>query len=189
MLIVYAHPNKDGHCGYFLQLIKDKLEQKGIDYDIYDLYKMNYNPVMKPEEHYSSGGKQISEENKSIQARIKAEDKFIFIYPVWWNNMPAILKGFFDRVFVSGFAFKYRIGIPVGLLKGKAVIFCSSGSPKLIANLYSGGRGFKLVSKDVLRFAGIKSKVYTVDRATRFNDRQKRKIERLVDKGICYLAY
>ncbi len=46
-----------------------------------------------------------------------------FVYPMWWGHMPAMLKGFIDRVFTHGYAFKYdaEIGEVTGLLKGKTV--------------------------------------------------------------------
>jgi len=47
MLIIYAHPNKNGHCGYILQQVQKELENKKISFQILDLYQENYNPVLK----------------------------------------------------------------------------------------------------------------------------------------------
>ena len=172
MLIIYAHPNKLGHSGEYLKQIKESLNNSKISFDVIDLYEINYDPVLHPDEHYSSGNKKVNEENKKIQARIVAEDKFIFIYPTWWNNVPAVLKGFFDKIFVSGFAFKYVNNRPKGLLKGKAVIFSSTGAPRLWAKIFSKDRALKVVSKDVLKFCNIKTKTYSVGQANKLDKKQ-----------------
>jgi len=187
MLIIYAHPNKDGHSGAILKEVERILGERKIEYEMMDLYTMNYDPVLYMNEHYTSGGRKVSQENKEIQKRIKREDKFIFIYPTWWNNMPAILKGFFDKVFVNGFAFKYINSIPRGLLKGKAVIFSTTGAPRLWAWLLARDRALKLITKDVLRFCGVKGKGYSIGRANKFNERQERKVKKMVNKGLKHL--
>ena len=48
-------------------------------------------------------------------------DQLIFIFPTWWSGMPAILKGFIDRVFVAGFAYQNGPRGPVGQRRWKAM--------------------------------------------------------------------
>ena len=187
MLIIYAHPNKTGHCGLMLEEVKLSLDKKKINYDILDLYEMKYDPVLTNEEHYTSEHYNISESNKKIQEQIKAENKFIFIYPTWWNSAPAILKGFIDRIFVKRFAFKYEGKIPKGLLNGKAVIFTSTGGPRLLTKLYYKDGIVKFLTRDVLSFCGIKAKGFVVDNASTFNDAQKLKVKKKIIKGLDYL--
>lgn len=187
MLIIYAHPNKTGHCGLVLEEIKTALKAKNINFEILDLYEMGYDPIMKLEEHYTSGNFAVSLENKKLQEKIKNENRFIFIYPTWWNNVPAILKGFFDRVFISRFAFHYEGLIPRGLLRGRAVIFTSIGGPKWYYYFFTCARSIKIVANDVLKFCGIKARGFIVDSAREINDKQKRKIRTTIKKGLAYL--
>ncbi|MFH1610686.1 MAG: NAD(P)H-dependent oxidoreductase [Patescibacteria group bacterium] len=187
MLIIYSHPNKKGHSGEYLKQLEEKLKEKEIKYDILDLYQIKFDPVLYPNEHYVSGNKNISEKTKEIQKRIKKENKFIFIYPTWWNNMPAILKGFFDKVFVGNFAFEYINHRPIGLLKGKAVIFSSSGAPRIWAKFIAKDRALKSVTKDILKFCNLKAKAYLVGWANELNEKQKKKISKVVKKGLKYL--
>jgi NAD(P)H dehydrogenase (quinone) len=189
MLIIYAHPNQDGHSGAILKEVERILKDKKVKYDLMNLYAMHYNPVLGPDEHYTSGNRKVSEENRKIQERIKRENKLIFIYPTWWNNMPAILKGFFDRVFTGGFAFRYIHHYPLGLLKGKkAVIFSSCGAARWLMRIWAKDRAFKTVSKDVLKFSGIKSRTYVLPKAREFNSRQEMKIKKMVKRGLRYLG-
>jgi NAD(P)H dehydrogenase (quinone) len=187
MLIIYAHPNKDGHCGYTLEKIKNILAEKNINYSILDLYQENYNPILKPTEHYTSGHYEISPETKRYQELLKNENKFIIIYPTWWNNIPAILKGFFDRTLTSRFAFYYEGLIPHGLLEGRALVFTTTGGPSLIEKLFLGNRSLNVVTKDVLRFCGIKSKGVLIGSARKFNEKQKLKIEEAVKRNINFI--
>jgi len=184
MLIIYAHPNKDGHCGYILKTVSEWLDNKSIEYQILDLYQMNFNPVLKNDEHYTSGNKNVTPENKKIQELISNEHNFIFIYPTWWNNLPAILKGFIDRIFTPGFAFKYQNGRPWPLLKGRAVVFTATGAPWIYAKLFSQNRSIKVLTCDTLKFCGIYAKGFSINNANRLNETKKGKIREIVLKGI-----
>src|SRR5690606_40356054 len=98
-----------------------------------DLYDLGFDPVLSPAEL-----KQYEDEEKAISVDVKAEqeailwaDHIIFVYPTWWWSMPAILKGYFDRVFVPGFAFSVSEKGIEGLLKGKkAWIIQTTGSDR-----------------------------------------------------------
>jgi putative NADPH-quinone reductase len=92
---------------------------KGIEVDVVDLYKENkddeFNPLFYPEE---------KEDTKSLeyQIRISKASLIVFFYPIWWENIPGILKTFIEKVFTRGFAyFKYKNKYR-GFLKEKRVL-------------------------------------------------------------------
>lgn len=187
-LIIYAHPLTKGHCPTILEEIKSNLSSKNIDYEVIDLYKIKYNPILEDEEHYTAGNRKVSKQNLKFQDKIKESDKLIFIYPVWWNSTPAILKGFIDRVFTPHFAFKWEGKVPKPLLKGKkAIIFLTTGASKLFFKIFEGNRAIKIIKKDILKFCGIKSKVFHLGSANNLNDNNINKIKSLVNKGLAYL--
>ncbi len=187
MLIIYAHPNKEGHCGYILEKITEDLKAKGVGHQLLDLYTMNYDPVLKPEEHYTSGKTRVSEQNLQIQEMIKKEDRFVIIYPTWWNSAPAILKGFVDRVFVARFAFYYDKGLPKKILSGKAAVITTTGGPRIITKFFYKDGSKNFLVRDVLGFCGIKAKGFVIDNAKRLSDRQKNKIEKTVRRALAHL--
>jgi NAD(P)H dehydrogenase (quinone) len=157
ILIIYAHPDTKGYNQEILKNTIEFLKKEKKDYKLLDLYKLKYNPVLDREEMIIKGGK-ISLETQKFQKDIKERDNLIFIYPVWWASMPAILKGFMDRVFSAGFAYKYINGMPRGLLNNKkALIFATSGAPD-IYNKITFNKFTKSLSKDVLKFCAISSK-------------------------------
>ncbi len=187
-LVIYAHPNTKGHCSTILEEVEKSLKSKSISYEVIDLYKIKYDPVLAENELYTAGRKDISKQNKEFQNKISESEKLIFIYPNWWNNMPAILKGFIDRVLTSGFAFKYVNRRPIGLLKGKkAAIFISTGAPLFFYKLMERSVASNLMKKYLLGFCGISSKAFIVGNANQLNDKQIEKIKCLVKKGIDYL--
>ena len=187
-IIVYAHPNKSGFCGNILSQVIKQLEFQEVDFDIIDLYEIEYNPVMRNEEHYTSGGYEISEQNKEFQEMISEAKNLIFIYPTWWQNMPAIVKGFIDRVFTVGFAFKYEGKMPVKLLKGRnAVVLTTSGAPRILARFLAGDRAMKVLAKDTLGFCGVKAKGFAIGGAQKLNDDKNKEIQNMVHKAFNFL--
>jgi len=166
-----------------LELVKKNLSDKKIDYEVLDLYKMKFNPILSEHEHYTSGHKEIMPEIKQIQEKMKSAGQLIFIYPVWWFSMPAILHGFFDRTLTSGFAFKYKYGIPLQLLRGlKAICFITSGGPKSYYSIV-GNLPQRLI-KSTLRFNGIRVKVFQLFNCRKLTEVRKKKIEKLVKQGL-----
>lgn len=184
ILVIYSNFDKDGYNKEILKNTLDFLEKEKKDYKLLDLYKMNYNPVLDDKEIILKKGKNYQETLK-IQKDIKERDILIFIYPIWWGTMPAILKGFIDRTFTAGFAYKYVNSIPRGLLKGKkAFIFSTSGVRglynKITYNKYTRG-----LRKDVLRFCGISSKSIIIGKALNIKKKnEKEKIKKIVYKKL-----
>ncbi|WP_342501343.1 NAD(P)H-dependent oxidoreductase [Bacillus sp. FSL W7-1582] len=104
--IVYAHPWDGSYNHAILTSITEKLETKREPFQVIDLYKDGFNPVFTAEElkHFHKGETPYSLV-KDYQEKLKQSTELIFIFPVWWWDLPAILKGFIDKVMLSGFAF------------------------------------------------------------------------------------
>ena len=192
VLIIYAHPNKKGNNGVILEEVIKKLKEKKEQYEELDLYSLNYRPVLEEKELYTQNNKFLSKDTILFQKKIKKYDKLIFIYPVWWNNMPAILKGFFEKIITPRFAFRYKkffgkFPVPIGLLKGKkAAVFITTNSPKIIYWLVQKRRASSTIKQDILGFCGIKAKVFHHGNASVLKGRRER-IKKLVSKGLKWL--
>lgn len=186
-LIIYAHPSHESHCGYMLKQISERLRARNKDFEIIDLYALNYNPVLHNDELYTSNRKKISEENQEFQKKIKAAKRLLFIYPTWWQNVPAILKGFLDRVFTGGFAFRYQNSLPIPLLIGKkAAAFSPSAGPAFYSKIFTGSSSLNVVLKHVLRFSGMRTKGFSIGGARKLEN-NKKKIEVMAEKIVDYL--
>ncbi|MFA5886563.1 MAG: NAD(P)H-dependent oxidoreductase [Patescibacteria group bacterium] len=188
-LIIYAHPSHVGHHGYLLEQLQTKLKTKNIEATLIDLYAINYEPILKDSELYSSGRRAVSEENLEFQKQIKEANCLVFIYPTWWQNMPAILKGFIDRVFTAEFAFVYKNGLPVGLLKGKkAAIFTAAGGPRWYSLFLTNNSAVSILTKYVLNFCALKTKGFYFGSAKLLDEMAKNKLQKIADKMIAYLT-
>ncbi|WP_337968837.1 NAD(P)H-dependent oxidoreductase [uncultured Flavobacterium sp.] len=125
-LIIYAHPNSASLNHFFKQTVVESLEKKGEEVIVRDLNEINFNPVLSLEDMHGQRMGKVADEIKTEQDFITWADQLIFIYPIWWTGMPAIMKGFIDRVFSYGFAYRYDQGIQKGLLTGKKAIIINS---------------------------------------------------------------
>lgn len=83
------------------------------------LYELNFNPVLGASDFISFSKGNTPEDIKEEQEHISWADSITFIYPVWWAGLPAILKGYVDRVFSHGFAYAYGENGIEKLLSGK----------------------------------------------------------------------
>lgn len=105
--VIFCHPWSGSFNNAILQTITNRLDETNRQYRVIDLYADNFNPVMTQQDLrlYSRGGTVDSLVEK-YGAMLQASTEVFFVFPIWWGMMPAILKGFFDKVFLRGIAYK-----------------------------------------------------------------------------------
>ncbi len=151
VLIVYAHPEPKSLNGKLKELAVETLTKKGHEVKISDLHGLNFkatldqsdfpnrsnlesfNPILEQYNAVKTG--HVSEDVFHEMEKVKWADLIIFQFPIYWTSMPAILKGWIDRVFANGFAFdaaEERF-YDTGLLKGKkALLSITTGAPRIL---------------------------------------------------------
>ena len=107
VVVIYAHPNPMSFNAAIAAAVREELEKKGAKIKFKDLYAMNWNPVLSAAEFESHQKGTVTEDIKTEQTDISWADAVIMICPIWWTSVPAILKGYIDRVFSIGFAYEY----------------------------------------------------------------------------------
>ncbi|PKM78149.1 MAG: flavodoxin family protein [Firmicutes bacterium HGW-Firmicutes-15] len=133
-VVIYAHPNPMSFNAAITAVVKEELEKKGAEIIFKDLYAMNWNPVLSAGDFEGYHRGNVPEEIKTEQADISWADALIMVAPVWWTSVPAILKGYIDRVFSIGFAYEYSAAGPRGMLNGKkALLITTSGTDERAA--------------------------------------------------------
>jgi NAD(P)H dehydrogenase (quinone) len=161
VLVVYAHPNPNSYNASLKNATVEALINRGASVKVSDLYAMNFNPVAQLSDVF------VPKDPSAIPADLKEErekvawaDILIFQFPLWWTSVPAIVKGWFDRVFAAGFA--YGPGTyNHGPFKGKrAMLSFTTGGKHL--NSYGvhglkGDMGERLFSihHEILYFSGM----------------------------------
>ena len=135
IFIVHAHPEPQSFCSAMKDTAVETFQKLGHEVQVSDLHQMKWNPVasgddfevrsqpdylvyaLEQRESYKSG--QLSPDIQAEIEKLKWCDLLIFNFPMYWFSVPAILKGWIDRVFVSGFCYGGKRFYDQGGLKGK----------------------------------------------------------------------
>jgi len=156
-LILYAHPNPKSFNHAICETVHAELNRSGATVSVRDLYSMNFNPVLSADDLAGMMQGQLQPEVKAEQEHISSADVIIVIYPLWWAGMPAILKGYIDRIFTDGFAYRIAGTDLEGLLKNKRVLLITTtGAPK---EMYEASGMFKSMAQTtgegIFQFTGM----------------------------------
>ncbi|MEE4198433.1 MAG: NAD(P)H-dependent oxidoreductase [Bacteroidales bacterium] len=189
-LIIIAHPRRDSLNYQLTESIREALEETGSQVKVRDLYAMNFNPVLTIHElKYLKEGK-ICPDILVEQSYIEWADELTVIFPLWWNAFPAILKGYIDRVFTNGFAFKVTPRGVEGMLKGKRVrLITSAGMDESSLKENHIMESLRYTQDlGVFEFCGMKTIDHLyITESTRLSPEQKEKvIRRIMDQVITH---
>lgn len=149
ILIVYAHPEPRSFNGRMKNLAFEELTALGHSVAISDLYAMKFDAVagigdfidplegdyfnlQEQQDHAAATATFVPQIADEIE-KLKKADLVIFQFPLWWQSVPAILKGWFDRVLARGFAYGRGQAFDTGGLRGRrAMCSVTTGSPESI---------------------------------------------------------
>jgi putative NADPH-quinone reductase len=112
VLVLHAHPNPESYNAALFRLALERLKACGHDVDACDLYEEEFQPVLSRAER--AGYHAIPANRSPVEAyvrRLEQAEALVLVYPVWNFGLPAILKGFFDRVFLPGVSFRIVDGL------------------------------------------------------------------------------
>ena len=155
VLIIHGHPVEDTFSEDLTNAYIKGLDSAGAD------YKMVYLRDLKFDLNFSEGyrgNQELEDDLKMVQKDISWADHLVITYPNWWGTFPALVKGFIDRTFLPGFAFKYREGTVLWdkLLKGKSArVIVTMDSPPLYYKWIQGAPGHKAMKNGTLKFCGV----------------------------------
>lgn len=187
ILIFLGNPATDSYTGKLADAYEVSARGAGFEVERVNIADLKFDPIL----HF--GYRQIQElepDLKMMQEKINWADHVVFIYPNWWITMPAVLKGFFDRMWLPGFAFNFdkQTKKLIQRLKGKTgrvIIVAGTHSPFM--TWWKFGDYTNEIAHGILGFAGIKTKV-TAFGPTEHVPQEKlekwiEKVEKLATKG------
>lgn len=182
ILIITAHPNPQSFNAHIINQVQKSID-KSHEIQLLDLYAERFDPVLHFDEKHRRRDLIVDSETAKYRDLVTWADQFIFIFPIWWSGMPAILKGFIDRVFVGGFAYTNTKRGLKGNLKGKAWIITTHNMPGLIVP-FAQDYG-KILKNQVLKACGISpvtiSRIASVEK---ISDQERRKVlNRIIQKA------
>lgn len=131
-LVVYAHPVEESYVSALHAQVVRSLREAEHEVDDCDLYGEGFQPVLSRDErrayHKVEANRAFAKQEID---RLLASDGLVLVFPTWWFGMPAILKGYIDRVFVPGVAFDLAHGRTQPLLRNivRFAVVTTYGSP------------------------------------------------------------
>ncbi len=155
ILVILGHPAADSLCAGMAHAYAQGAQHAGAQVRFLDVGQLAFNPLFQG----YGAAQPLEPDLLAAQADIRWADHLVWVYPIWWGAMPALLKGFIDRVFLPGFAFKYRQGSSLWdrLLAGRsAELLVTMDSPPWYYRWVQHMPGHHQMKKTILEFSGIR---------------------------------
>jgi len=155
ILIINGHPNRESFNFGIVAAYKEGAKESGAEVRSINIAELNFNPNLQ-----FGYQKRTELEPNLLQAweDILWAEHLVWVHPVWWGGLPAIMKGFIDRLFLPGFAFQYRENSLFWdkLLKGKSArIITTLDQPGWYYALVYGRPSVNQLKRSTLLFCGI----------------------------------
>lgn len=156
ILIIDGHPSEESFCRALADAYLRGAEHAQIEVVKISLRDLRFDLNLK------LGYKSIQDLEPDLiaaQEKIKWCEHLVFVYPIWWGSMPALMKGFIDRCWLPGFAFKYHKDDPFWdrLLEGRSArIIVTSDAPYFYNLLFYFNAPYLVMKKTILAFCGFK---------------------------------
>lgn len=174
ILIILGHPVKDTFSSLLFNSYRDGAISAGAevkDLIIRDLsFEVNFSAGYR-------GNQELEPDLLRAQQLILWADHIVIIFPNWWSTFPALLKGFIDRTFLPGFAFKYRKGSLLWdkLLTGRSArLIITMDTPPWYYWLVYRRPGTNAMKRGILEFCGIRPVRVTTIGSLKVSSEQKR---------------
>ncbi len=155
--IIIDHPWQKSFNYAILEAFTKGVKQAGHQIDLLDLNRDEFNPVFSTEElALYAQGESLDPKVKDYQGRLLAANHLVMLFPIWWNVMPARLKGWMDKVLLPGFAFtKGQDPLPlINQMQGATVLTTSGAPDHVVRQTYHNALDWVLC-KGTLEFCGI----------------------------------
>jgi NAD(P)H dehydrogenase (quinone) len=173
ILVVFCHPSHDSFQGSILAALMARLAADGHDLRLLDLYAEGFDPTLNAEGWRAHRGnvRHLAADLEPHVAALNEAEGLVLIYPAWWYGLPAMLKGWFDRVWQPGVAFTLEDGVfrthQLAGLRRFAVV-TTYGSPRTFIEWVVGDPARRQLMRGLaLQFArGLKTcwaPIYAVD--------------------------
>lgn len=156
LLIIDGHPNENSFCRALADKYNLGAIEAGHEVTLFSLREKSFDPVLR---FGYKGSQELEPDLQQAQSLIKECQHLVMITPVWWGGPPALLKGFMDRTFLPGFAFKYRHKSVLWdkFLTGRSGrLIVTSDAPSWWMRFKLGDSTVRMIKDATLGFVGIK---------------------------------
>jgi len=105
IVVIVGHPDSNSYCASLAENYVKAAAEEGHEVKLFKLGDANFDPILH---HGHNQRQELEPDLVTIREAILWASHLVFVYPIWWGSIPALLKGFFDRTFLPGYAFSYR---------------------------------------------------------------------------------
>jgi NAD(P)H dehydrogenase (quinone) len=156
ILVLLGHPDIESFCGELAETYGKTARASGHEVRFLRLGELEFDPILH--QGYKKATQALEPDLVIAQEAITWAQHLVFVYPIWWGGMPALLKGFIDRVFLPAFAYKYRRGSSLWdkLLEGRSAdLLVTMDAPPWYFRWVQRMPGHHQMKKTILEFCGI----------------------------------
>jgi putative NADPH-quinone reductase len=156
LAVILGHPDARSLCGALARSYAEGARAAGATVREINLGELTFDPVLH---HGYNEIQQLEPDLVAAQESMSWADVLVFVYPTWWGAPPALLKGFVDRTFLPGFAFKYRDNSKFWdrLLSGRSGrLMVTMDSPPWYYRWVVRQPGHQMMRRAILGFSGVK---------------------------------
>lgn len=151
--VIRAHPLTDSYNHALFRAVVESLREAGHETIATDLYELDFDPRLTARERSSYFAAYDWSQVETLVDTLRHVDGLVFVFPHWWFSMPAILKGYFDRVWAPGIAFEHdRAGGRIVPLLTRVKLFAvvtTFGSPWWLVRLAMGDPGRRTMLRGI----------------------------------------
>lgn len=154
--VIMGHPDAGSYCAALARAYAESARAAGATVREITLGELTFDPVLW---HGYREEQPLEPDLVAAQETIRWADHLVFAYPIWWGAVPALLKGFIDRTFLPGFAFKYRENSKLWdrLLAGRSArLLVTMDTPGWYFRWVSRQPGHQMMRRTILGFSGVK---------------------------------
>jgi NAD(P)H dehydrogenase (quinone) len=156
ILVIIGQPQRNSYNGALAQAYVDGARAAGAEVRDLCLGEIAFDPCATTG---APPGPALEPDLAKAQESIRWAEHLVFVYPIWWGTIPALLKGFVERVFLPGFAVNWRKDSPLWdkLLTGKSArLIVTLNTPGWAYRLIFGQPGHHTMKRTILQFCGVK---------------------------------
>ena len=175
VVVVLAHPNSDSFSHAIAERATAGLRGAGHDVKVLDLYALGFRAAMSGDEYTAYHSDHPAADPMVVDhgELVLGAEALVFVYPTWWSSMPAILKGWLERVMVPGVAFDFneKGKVRPGLNNVRRIVGISTyGSPRSYVRLIN-DNGRRTLTRALRLNTGTRTRtswlgLYAIDSAT-----------------------
>lgn len=156
VLVVLGHPSNQSFSAALGSAYITAARAVGHEVQVLALGELEFDPVLRDGYQRVQA---LEPDLQNAQALIRWAEHLVFVFPIWWGGIPALMKGFLDRVLLPGFAFKYRSNspFPEKLLKGRSAdLLVCMDTPPWYYRWVQRMPGLEQMRRTTLGFCGIR---------------------------------